>query len=63
MNPGDAAGRDALDTAIARGNLAARWFLRALARGELPTTDHARRVADLERVTARSPGVLVFTGG
>lgn len=39
---------DALEGAIAQGDTAARWFLRALARGETPTREHARRVAELE---------------
>jgi hypothetical protein len=38
-----------LAACAARGDLAARWFLRARARGEaLPSEEHARRVAELE---------------
>lgn len=38
-----------LGACAARGDLAARWFLRARARGEaLPSEEHARRVAELE---------------
>lgn len=40
---------DALETAHARGDLAARWFLRALARGERPSPEHVARVTELER--------------
>lgn len=39
---------DALEGAIMHGDTAARWFLRALARSETPTREHARRVAELE---------------
>lgn len=38
-----------LGACAARGDLAARWFLRARARGEGgPSEEHARRVAELE---------------
>lgn len=40
---------EVLGACAARGDLAARWFLRARARGEGgPSEEHARRVADLE---------------
>ena len=41
------AGATELEAAYARGDLAARWYLRARARGETFTDEHARRVAEL----------------
>jgi hypothetical protein len=45
----------ALEGAISQGDLAARWFLRARARGETFTEEHARRVEELARGLDASP--------
>ncbi len=45
---------DVLEHAVARGDLAARWYLRARARGETFTEAHARAVAALVDVEPRA---------
>lgn len=48
---------DMIADVAAQGDLAARWFLRARARGETFTEEHARRVAELARGLDASPVV------
>lgn len=56
----DAPGLDVLEHATARGDLAARWYLRARSRGETVSEEHVRTVADLEAGRAPSLAPLVF---
>jgi len=52
--PVEADAAEVLGACAARGDLAARWFLRSRARGDTgPSEEHARRVAELE--AAESP--------
>lgn len=52
--PVEADAAEVLGACAARGDLAARWFLRSRARGDTgPSEEHARRVAELE--TAEFP--------
>ncbi len=53
--PVEADAAEVLGACAARGDLAARWFLRSRARGDTgPSEDHARRVADLEAADTAS---------